>query len=347
MPNTGQIPPAVRTIEIVAFRGVQLLDVAGPLQVFQSANVILGQSGRPVPYATSVVAKSPVVVSSAGLGLLAGSLPRHSRPIDTLIVPGGAGVHAACEDTQLVRWLTARAESARRVASVCSGAFLLGAAGLLDGKRVATHWEDCERLARRFPRARVETDPIFIRDGATWTSAGVTAGIDQALAMVEDDVGHATAMAVARDLVVFLKRPGGQAQYSVALTLQNRDRRFDRLNGWIAGHLSEDLSVSSLASRASMSERSFLRRYTASMGITPARAIAKLRIEAARAQLASTRAPIKRIAERCGFGSEEALRRRFLRDVGIPPRDYRARFSATPVRSRLVGPDLLGDLRPR
>lgn len=337
MPHTGQIPPALKTIEIVAFPDVQLLDVAGPLQVFESANAVLRQGGAVVAYATSVVALSPVVTSSAGLAMAAKSLPRPDRPIDTLIVPGGAGVHAACGDARLLRWLRSRAQSARRVASVCSGAFLLGAAGLLDGKRVATHWEDCERLARRFPKARVESDPIFIRDGKTWTSAGVTAGIDQALAMVEDDVGHAMAMAVARDLVVFLKRPGGQAQYSVALKLQGRDHRFDRLNGWIAGHLSEDLSVSSLATRASMSERSFVRRYSASMGVTPARAIARLRIEAARAQLASTSAPIKRIAERCGFGSEEAFRRRFLREVGIPPRDYRARFSASPARSLLVG----------
>ena len=337
MPSAGLNPPSVRAIEIVAFPGVQLLDVTGPLQVFQSANAILGQGGKPAPYATSVVARSSVVVSSAGLGLVARKLPRADRPIDTLIVPGGAGVHVACQDAQLIRWLTSRAGVARRVASVCSGAFLLGAAGLLDGKRVATHWGDCERLARRFPEARVEGDPIFIRDGSTWTSAGVTAGIDQALAMVEEDVGHATAMAVARDLVVFLKRPGGQAQYSVALALQSQDRSLDRLNGWIASHLSEDLSVPSLASRAAMSERSFLRRYTAAMGITPARAVARMRVEAAKTQLASTRAPIKSVARRCGFGSEEALRRRFIREVGVPPGDYRTRFSAAPAKSRMVG----------
>ena len=337
MPSTGLIPPAVRAIEIVAFPGVQLLDVTAPLQVFQSANAICRQSGRPAPYATAVVAKVPVVVSSAGLGLLTCGLPRAGRPVDTLIVPGGAGVHAACEDAHFVRWLRARAKSARRVASVCSGAFLLGTAGLLDGKRAATHWRDCEQLARRFPRLRVECDPIFIRDGSTWTSAGVTAGIDQALAMVEDDIGHAAAMAVARDLVVFLKRPGGQAQYSVALAFQSRDERFDRLNAWIAGHLSEDLSVPNLASRAAMSERSFLRRYTLSLGITPARAVMKMRIEAAKTQLASTRASINSIARRCGFGSEEALRRRFVREVGIPPSNYRARFGVTPARSRAVG----------
>jgi transcriptional regulator GlxA family with amidase domain len=337
MTNTGPIPPALRAIEIVAFPGVQLLDVAGPLQVFESANAIVARCGGPVPYSTSVVAKSVVVVASAGLGLLTRKLPRTDRTIDTLIVPGGAGVDAACADARLVRWLASRARHARRVASVCSGAFLLGAAGLLDGKRVTTHWEECERLARRFPTARVESDPIFIRDGTTWTSAGVTAGIDQALAMVEEDIGHRAAMAVARDLVVFLKRPGGQAQYSVALALQSEDRSFDRLNAWIAGHLSEDLAVPHLASRAAMSERSFLRRYTASMGITPARAVAKMRVEAARAQLASTRTPVKRIAERCGFGSEEAFRKRFLREVGVPPSDYRARFSATWARERDAG----------
>ncbi len=320
-------------VEILAFPSVQLLDVAGPLQVLESANEGCRQMGKPAAYLTKVVARSIPVMSSAGLGLLARRLPRHDAALDTLIVAGGAGVHAASEDLHLVRWLAARAGAARRVASICTGSFLLGAAGLLDGRRVATHWQECDHLAQRYPKARVEPDPIFVQDGALWSSAGVTAGIDLALAMVEQDIGHAAAMAVARDLVVFLKRPGGQAQFSAALALQSRASGFDRLHGWMAGHLADNLSVSNLAARAGMSERSFVRHYRQSVGVTPARAVDKLRIEAARQYLVGGTDPTKRVAERCGFGSEETMRRSFLRELGITPRDYRDRFSAKPRAS--------------
>jgi transcriptional regulator GlxA family with amidase domain len=212
--------------------------------------------------------------------------------------------------------------------SVCTGAFVLGAAGLLDGHRVATHWQSCEALQRRFPRATVEPDPIFVRDGKLWTSAGVTAGIDLALAMVQEDLGHTAAMAVARDLVVFLKRPGSQAQFSTALATQHQGNEFEALHAWMAAHLSGDLSVAALAERAGMNERSFIRRFRASTGSTPARAVERLRIEAARQLLATTHWPIKRVAQRCGFGSEETLRRSLLRQSNTTPRDYRARFSA-------------------
>lgn len=323
-----RIPPGARIVEIVAFPDVQLLDVAGPLQVFASANVLGAQPGQKPPYAARVVAPATPVATTAGLDLLAKPLPRRREPVDTLIVAGGAGVHAACANRQLVSWLAARAAMARRVASVCTGAFLLGAAGLLEGRRVVTHWADCERLADRFPAARVDMNPIFVRDDRLWTSAGVTAGIDLSLAMVEDDIGHAAAAAVARDLVVFLKRPGGQAQFSTVLALQHRDRGFDRLHAWMAAHLASDLSVPALARRAGMSERSLLRHYRTSIGMTPARAVEKMRVEAACQMLATTPDPIKRIVRRCGFGSEETLRRSFYRQVGIAPHDYRARFSS-------------------
>jgi transcriptional regulator GlxA family with amidase domain len=192
-----------------------------------------------------------------------------------------------------------------------------------------THWSDCERLARQYPTVHVEVDPIFVRDGRTWTSAGVTAGIDLALAMIEEDIGHTATMVLARDLVVFLKRPGGQAQFSNALTLQQHDSGFDRLHGWIAGHLSDDLSVTALAAKAAMSERSFVRHYRAATGLTPARAVEKMRVEAAQQLLVSTKVPIKRIAQRCGFGSEETLRRCFWRQLATSPQEYRARFGAT------------------
>lgn len=334
MTNNPRIPPVVRAVEIVAFPDVQLLDVAGPLQVFESANSELRLRDKPPAYVTTTVARASPLLSSAGLGLLALPLGRSDKPVDTLIVAGGAGVHDASADAKLVRWLQQRARTARRVASVCTGAFLLGAAGLLDGKRAVTHWSECARLSQLHPRARVETDPIFIQDGSLWSSAGVTAGIDLALAMVEADVGHGIAMAVARDLVVFLKRPGGQAQFSTALSLQDRDGDFDRLHAWIASHLASNLSVPALAERAGMSERTFVRRYRSAVGVTPARAVELLRLEAARHLLVDGRQPIKRVARQCGFGSEETMRRIFVREHGITPRDYRERFSATPSAER-------------
>jgi len=327
MTKTPRNPPT-RTIEIVAFPDVQLLDVTGPLQVFASANETRRVAEQPPHYAIRVVARSSPVISSSGLALLAHGLSGRERSIDTLIVAGGVGVHAASRDKRLISWLAGRASAARRVASVCTGAFVLGAAGLLDGKRAVTHWAECERLARCHPKAQVEIDPIFLQDGKVWTSAGVTAGIDMSLAMVEKDIGHAAAIAVARDLVVFLKRPGGQSQFSTALALQQSDSRLDQLHSWIAGHLAEDLSVPALAARTRMSERTFLRRYTAVMGQTPARAVERMRVEAARQLLATTRLPIKQIAAKCGFGSEETMRRSVLHKVGVTPSEYRSRFSS-------------------
>ncbi len=242
------------------------------------------------------------------------------------MIAGGQGVEEAAADPVLVDWVRARATRARRVASVCTGAFLLAAAGLLDGRRAATHWSVCAELARRFPTVHVEPDPIFVRDGSVWSSAGVTAGIDLALALVAEDLGRVVALAVARYLVVFLKRPGGQAQFSAALSLQAAEDRFAALHDWISGHLAEDLSLGKLARRAGMSERSFIRHYTAATGLTPARAVEKLRVEAARNLLSDTRLPIKRIAARCGFGSEETMRRSFVRLLASTPQDYRARF---------------------
>ena len=313
---------------MLAFPEVQLLDVTGPLQVFATANEIVAAAGREAPYAVHVVAPGGQdVTSSAGLGIAAGPLPQVGAPLDTLIAAGGPGVEAAAADMALLDWVRGRAGQARRVASVCTGALLLAASGVLDGRRAATHWSFCAELARRFPAVRVEPDPIFVRDGPVWTSAGVTAGIDLALALVEEDLGRAVALDVARYLVVFLKRPGGQAQFSAALSLQAADDRFGPLHGWIGAHLAEDLSLPVLASRAGMSERSFSRRYLEATGLTPGRAVEQLRVEAARQMLSETRLPVKRVAQRCGFGSEETMRRSFLRLLAATPQDYRGRFS--------------------
>jgi len=321
MPNTP------KSIHVLAFANVQVLDVTGPLQVFASANDLARAQGLPMPYAPTVVAAGGgAVMSSAGLALMADPLPDEDS--DTLLIAGGWGVYEAAEDPALVAWVKHQGMRSRRVASVCTGAFLLAASGWLDGRRVATHWTRCEQLAKQHPQLQVEPNPIFIKDGSVWTSAGVTAGIDLALALVEEDLGRAMALEVARHLVVFLKRPGGQSQFSATLALQKQGGRFDKLHAWIAEHLTRDLGLSSLAAEAGMSERSFVRHYRAETGQTPARAVELIRVETARRLLADSAVPVKRVALQCGFGSEETLRRSFLRAVGVTPQAYRERFNA-------------------
>jgi transcriptional regulator GlxA family with amidase domain len=313
---------------MLVFPAVQMLDVTGPLQVFACANDFVAEAGGRPPYALRVVAKGGGgVTASAGLGIAAAPLPAADAVLDTLLVAGGPGVDAAAADPELVDWLRERVGRARRVASVCTGAFLLAASGALDGKRAVTHWSFCAQLAKRHPAVKVEADPIFVRDGEVWSSAGVTAGIDLALALVEEDLGRAAALAVARYLVVFLKRPGGQSQFSAALSLQAAEDRFGALHAWINAHLGEDLSLPVLAEQAAMSERSFSRHYAEAAGVTPARAVERLRVEAARRLLSESRQPVKRIAQLCGLGSEETMRRSFLRLLAVTPQDYRARFS--------------------
>jgi transcriptional regulator GlxA family with amidase domain len=329
-PNPIHSPPNdTRVVEILAYPAVQLLDVTGPLQVFASANDLMLEAGEARPYAIRLVAPGGrSVEASAGISLVANPLSPVETSVDTLVVAGGGDFNAASVNPVLVDWVRERVKQARRTASICTGAFLLAAAGALDGRRAATHWMYCAELARRFPALRVESDPIFIRDGPVWTSAGVTAGIDLALALVEEDLGRTIALAVARYLVVFLKRPGGQAQFSEALSLQAAEDTFGVLHDWISKHLAEDLSLSVLANRAGMSERSFSRHYAESTGLTPARAVERLRVEGARRLLSDTRLPVKRISQRCGFGSEETMRRSFLRLLNATPQDYRARFGS-------------------
>jgi transcriptional regulator GlxA family with amidase domain len=330
MPKHPRSPPtAIRVIEVLAYPSVQLLDVTGPVQVFASANDFATEAGATPPYELRVVAQAgPSVTASAGVGLAAIPLPAIGAPLDTLMIAGGQGVETAAADPGLVDWVRQRAKDARRVASVCTGAFLLAASGVLDGKRATTHWSLCAELARRFPAIRVEPDPIFVRDGSIWTSAGVTAGIDLALALVEQDLGHAASLAVARYLVMFLKRPGGQAQFSAALALQTAEDKFGALHDWISRHLAEDISLQVLARQAGMSERSFSRRYAEATGLTPGRAVEQLRVEAARRLLLESRLPVKRISQRCGFGSEETMRRSFIRLLAVSPQDYRSRFGS-------------------
>lgn len=319
-----------RHVVLVAFEGAQLLDVAGPLQAFATASELLGEVGLPPAYGLTVASRvgGPVATSS-GLVLATVPLSAASRDVDTFLVAGGPGVHAATADPELLAWVKLQAAQVRRVCSVCTGAFVLADAGLLSGRRVATHWRSCDLLQARHADLRVEPDPIFVRDGSVWTSAGATAGIDLALALIEEDEGRALALAVARRLVVFLKRPGGQSQFSAPLQLQaaEDDGRFGVLHVWIGENLSADLRVERLAERAGMSPRSFARVYTERVGRTPAKVVEDLRIESARRDIEETDAPMKQIAARSGFGDEERMRRAFLRRLGVTPGDYRVRFS--------------------
>lgn len=318
--------PPILPVELVVFDGVQLLDVAGPLQVLSSCNDLLSERGERLAYAPRVLSlPGGSVRSSSGLALDSEPLSSPRRPVDTLLVAGGFGVHAAARERALVDWIARRAGRARRVGSVCTGAFLLAEAGLLEGRRATTHWQHGARLAAEHPGIDVDCEPIFVEDGAVWTSAGVTAGMDMTLALVERDLGRELALAVARRLVVYMKRPGGQSQFSAALAAQE-SARFAELHEWVREHLDADLRVPALATRAGMSERNFARLYVAETGVTPAVMVERFRVEAARRALEGG-APLERAATAAGFGSTETLRKGFLRTVGIGPGEYRRRFS--------------------
>jgi transcriptional regulator GlxA family with amidase domain len=313
-----------RRVVLVAFDGLQALDLTGPAEVFSMAARIAEGA-----YTTEVAApRREEITTSSGLHLRPDrSLSGCRGPIDTLIVVGGQGVPAALREGRVVPWLRRAAPRARRVASVCNGAFLLAAAGLLDGRRATTHWAGCEVLQRRHPEIEVEPDAIFVRDGNLYTSAGVTAGMDLSLALVEEDLGRRTALEVARWLVLFLKRPGGQSQFSAQLSAQVAEREPLRdLQEWIAGNLDGDLSVPALAERACMSPRNFARAFRREVGVTPAVYVEAARVEAARVSLDGTREPIESIARRCGFGTVETMRRAFHRRLGVRPSSYRERF---------------------
>ena len=320
---------SARRIVFVLFPRLQTLDAVGPLEAFSGANTWLRQAGRAPEYATRIVARGAAMVeSSSGLGLVPHArLERLAGPIDTLIVPGGPGVGDALLDRALLRGLRAAARRARRVVSVCTGAFLLAELGLLDGRRATTHWASCDRLATRYPAVRVERDPIFVRDGHVYTSAGVTAGIDLALALIEEDLGRDAALAIARGLVLFLRRPGNQAQFSAQLAQQTADREpLREVQRFIAEHPGSVLSADALARRAHMSVRHFSRCFSAQVGMTPARYVESVRLEAARRRLTESHDGVDQVAARCGFGSAESLRRTFVRRLSVTPSEYRVRF---------------------
>jgi transcriptional regulator GlxA family with amidase domain len=320
-----------RVIVFAVSDNVRILDLAGPLEAFTAANWVAAPDQK-VGYRCVVVSpQGGAVTTSSGAVLHSEGLASIDiSATDTLLVLGRPDIDVAIPEAGLLAWIAGQAACARRVCSVCTGAFRLAAAGLLTGRRAVTHWDYCELLQRRYPQVRVEADPIFIRDDPIWTSAGSTAGIDLALALIEDDFGHHTAMRAARQMVMFLKRPGGQSQFSVPLSTQlTADTQFGTLHAWMREHLGDDLRVKELARRAGMSPRTFERVYAARIGRTPAKTVEAMRMEATRLALEDTDLPLKRIARDYGFGDEQRLRRAFLRQLGVTPLDYRSRFSGS------------------
>jgi len=324
-----------RTVLFVLFPGVQSLDVTGPLEVFVGADQwwTRHRGGRPAYRARTASLGGGPVRTSSGLLITPDEDLSRATPPDVLVVPGGSGTRAA--DSALIEWLRAHAREAGRLVSVCTGAYLLAQAGLLDGRRVTTHWAYADALAHQFPEVEVDAEPIFIRDGDLATSAGVTAGIDLALDLVEEDLGHDAALAVARGLVVFLRRPGNQSQFSAQLAAQVARREpLREVQRWITERPEADLSVDSLAHRAHLSPRQFARAFTAEVGMPPGRYVDRVRLEAARRRLEDTNDSVAETARACGYGTPEAMRRAFLRVLALNPAEYRRRFQpcARPTR---------------
>jgi transcriptional regulator GlxA family with amidase domain len=316
--------PVKRRVVIVTFDTAQILDVTGPLEVFSSASRFLPA----VQYSTQVVTtRGGPVRASCGLEFASSPVAELAGPVDTLLVAGGAGMDAAAADTELLAQVRRLATDARRVTSVCSGAFVLAAAGLLSGRRATTHWADCRLLGDTYADVTVDSDAIYVRDGNVWTSAGITAGIDLALALVADDHGHQAAATVARQLVVYLQRSGGQAQFSALLAGQTADTQPVRdLLSWLRDHLTDDLSVAALARQINLSERQFTRVFKAQVGATAADHVEAVRLESACRLLETTNRTIEQIARTCGFGTPETMNRTFRRRLSTTPGEQRHHF---------------------
>jgi transcriptional regulator GlxA family with amidase domain len=330
--------PLARFALFVAFNGMGLLDLTGPLTVFWSASRFMEQQGRHGYARHTVSLDGGPVLTAEGVTIDTAPISQFdAAQIDTIVIPGALDMAPTLADRRLVDWLAANAARARRTASLCAGTFLLAEAGLLDGRRAVTHWASCELLDQHYPALTVEPDAIFVQDGPIWTSAGVSAGIDLSLALIQEDCGREIAMQVARELVIYMKRPGGQSQFSELLQSQTlTSTAFENLHLWISNNLSDErLNVDLLAERVGMSPRNFARSYKAKTGRTPAKAVEVFRLEAARRLLEDTEQGVERIARSCGFGDEERMRTTFQRHLAISPRDYRLRVSK--------GPPLPGD----
>ncbi|WP_265562633.1 GlxA family transcriptional regulator [Streptomyces hygroscopicus] len=327
-----------RRVVIAVYPGAQTLDVSGPLEVFDSVNRLL--SGPGSTYRLQCVSPdAPSVPTSAGLVVQAEPLEAAEGAIDTLLVPGGPGLKEALLNSSFIAWIRRAAARSRRVASVCGGAFLLAEAGLLDGRRATTHWAFWEQMARRYPEVTVDPEPIFIRDGPFVTSAGVSTGIDMALALVEGDHGPDCALEVAKFLVLYFKRPGGQAQFSMVLDAQLTEQEPIRgVQDWIQENLHRALPVSELADRASMSPRHFARVFRRAVGVTPGQYVRRLRIARARQLLEVTELSVGQIASRCGFTTVETFLRAFGALLGLTPAQYRQHFQLHTPSGLVVEP---------
>jgi transcriptional regulator GlxA family with amidase domain len=330
-------------IVLIAFDGAQMLDITGPMDAFAEANTACEEAGRPPAY--EIVFAGPrvgLIPTSSGLELNAKiSFFDENLAADTLVLCGGRGARMAADDAAAVEAIGKLVDRVGRVVSICTGAFVLAATGRLDRRRVTTHWKYCDTLAQRFGAVEVDADAIFIHDGKYFTSAGVTAGIDLALALVERDLGRPIALEVARELVVFLRRPGGQSQFSAQMAADASAAdpdRFAELTRWMADHLSDDLSIDALATRVSMSPRNFARRFAEALGMPPGKYAQALRMDAARRLLTDGEVPLAIVARRCGFNSLETMRLSFQRHLKVAPQDFRARFHhrGTPSRAAMA-----------
>lgn len=318
---------------MLGYEDAQILDITGPLEVFARTSRWLRAKGvvnEPAYEVELVAASAGPVRTSSGLGLIASRSYSQVTHADTLLIAGGIGCYPVMRDTTILDWIRRMAGSVSRLGSICTGSLILASAGLLENKTATTHWDYVDDLAGISPTTHVQKDAIFVRDGSMYTSAGVTAGMDMALAMVEHDWGQPAALAVAQELVMFLKRPGGQSQFSSHLAAQfSEDDKLRELQLWILDHLDHDLSVPCLAARTAMSDRNFSRRFRTDVGMTPARYVARARLESARRKLEENVLRISQVARHCGFGSEESMRRVFIAELGVSPSEYRERFRGT------------------
>ncbi len=326
----AQLKP--RVIGFLIFEDFQLLDAAGPIGAFEMPM----RGVKPPPYELAIIAPVPGPVrSSSGAAMMAGPIPRQPN-YDTLIIAGGVGTRTAMLDPKVQALVRAAMKSCRRVCSVCSGAYILAQTGVLDDRRATTHWGRTPDFQRRFPNVKLEPDCIYTRDGKVWTSAGITAGIDLALALIADDLGEEVSRRSAQELVVYHRRPGGQSQFSALLDIERTDGRFTPLLAWMRERLDQPLTVETLAAQSNMSPRNFARAFTAETGITPAKAVERLRLESARDRVEHSTDPIDVIAQDIGFGDPERMRRAFVRAFGQPPQALRRLARTDTERVRLA-----------